>query len=81
MNDIKIHIKFFGYFRKFGDGLDLSVPTESTIEKIKSIIQHKLDGEKLVLDSVLANSTDILQDDYILDQDIELSILPPVCGG
>lgn len=81
MADIKIYIKFFGYFRKFGDGLYLSVPAESTIEKIKPIIQHKLGGEKLVLDSVLANSTDILRNDYILDQDTELSILPPVCGG
>ncbi len=81
MNEITLNIKFFGGFRKFGEGLSFAVPTGSTIATIKAVLLEKLNGETLVLDSVLANDNEILRDDDILNSDASLSILPPVCGG
>ncbi len=81
MSTITIHMKFFGGFRKFGESLDFSVPIGSTVVAIKATLQEKLNGDKLVLDSVLANDRNILRDSDILSSDTELSILPPVCGG
>ena len=81
MSNISINIKLFGAFRKFGECLDFSVPTGSTVATIKTILQDRLNGEKLVLDSVLANDNAVLRDNDVLDTDTKLSILPPVCGG
>ncbi|MDH5723477.1 MAG: hypothetical protein OEY94_09175 [Alphaproteobacteria bacterium] len=81
MSEITIQVKFFGAFRKFGDSLNFSVPSGSTVAAAKTVIQKMLDGEKLVLDSVLSSHCTILQDNDILENDAELSILPPVCGG
>jgi molybdopterin converting factor small subunit len=81
MSTITIHMKFFGSFRKFGESLDFSVPIGSTVAVIKSALQEKLNGEGLVLDSVLANDSNILRDSDVLGSDAKLSILPPVCGG
>lgn len=81
MSTIIIHMKLFGGFRKFGESLDLSVPIGSTVRAIKAALQEKLNGDRLVLDSVLANNDTILRDSDVLNSDAELSILPPVCGG
>ncbi len=81
MAEITIHMKLFGAFRKFGESVDFSVPTGSTIATVKTALQKLLDGNGLVQDSVLANDNSILRDDYVIEGDAELSILPPVCGG
>ena len=78
---INIHMKFFGGFRKFGECLDFAVPGGSTVAAIKTALQEQLNGDGLVLDSVLANDNSILRDSDVLNSDAELSILPPVCGG
>ena len=81
MSEITLKIKPFGAFRKFGDSIVLSVPSGSSIATIKTLLQTKLNDNILVSDSVLADNDAILRDDYILDSDTALSILPPVCGG
>jgi molybdopterin converting factor small subunit len=81
MGTITIYIKLFGSFRKFGESLDFCLPAGSTIATVKKTLQQKLNGERLVSDSVLANDHAILRDHDVLDNDTELSILPPVCGG
>lgn len=81
MNEITIRIKFWGAFRKFGESVDICVPTGSTVALIKKNLQEKLDNFGLVADSVLANDHSILSEDDIFQDDITLSILPPVCGG
>ena len=81
MSNIVVKIKMFGSFRKFGDVIDFSIPSGSNVALIKNTLQEKLDGEGLVMDSVLANSNKILRDSEVIDCDAELSILPPVCGG
>lgn len=83
MNNIKINIKFFGGFRKFGKSIDISVPSGSSIHTVKNALNHALDNQdKLLIDaSVFANDNEILQDTFVFNEDVCLSILPPVCGG
>jgi len=83
MKNIKVYIKFFGSFKKFGHGLKISVKEGSSILEIKKYLNYKLQAKdcNLVEDSVLANDHAILQDNFIVNEDIKLSILPPVCGG
>ncbi len=78
---INVKVKYYGAFRKFGDDIEFSVPKESSIADIKAVIQDKLNAKSLVQSSVISNEDSILQDDYILNDDATLSILPPVCGG
>ncbi len=78
---ITISMKFFGGFRKCGESIDFTVPTGATVEIVKEKLKEKLGGYSLISDSVLANDSKILRDSDILDSDVELSILPPVCGG
>ncbi len=83
MSELSISLKLFGSFRKFGQVLNLRVPTGSTILTVKEKISKTIDGQEseLVFDSVLADNDAILPDTHILNEDIKLSILPPVCGG
>ncbi len=83
MESIRISIRCFGIFRQFGDVIDVDVNTDSSVGVIKSILVDYL-GEKhrdIVAHSVLANDSGILPIEYIVDAPMELSILPPVCGG
>jgi molybdopterin converting factor small subunit len=81
MSFITVHIKFYGGLRRFGDGIDLSIETGSTVKSLKKKLQQELDGDGLVLDSVVANDDAILGEDAVIESDAPLSILPPVCGG
>lgn len=81
MSEIIVRMKFYGVFRKFGESIEFSVPAGSTIAVVKAALKDKLNGEGLVLESVLANDNSILRDSDILECDADLSILPPVCGG
>ncbi len=80
-NNLNINIKFFGSFRKFGESININIPNGSSVFTAKQLLQKELNDNKLVTDSVLANDTDILQYNDIIDDDAPLSILPPVCGG
>lgn len=80
MADITIHMKFFGVLRKFGEGLDFSMPAGSKVSAVREVLQNKL-GEALVSDCAFADENSILRDSDILKADAKLSILPPVCGG
>ena len=81
MDEITIQVTFFGAFRKFGKGLNFSVPAGSTVATIKNTLQEQLNGEGLVSESVLANDNAILRDSDVLRENAKLSVLPPVCGG
>ncbi|MFA5593369.1 MAG: MoaD/ThiS family protein [Micavibrio sp.] len=80
---MKITIHHYGAFRKIGSKTDLEVPAPATIGAVRAALaaqmgeQHKL----LIEDSVLANDTDILPDEFIISDSCALSVLPPVCGG
>ncbi|GJL85395.1 MAG: hypothetical protein DHS20C02_11700 [Micavibrio sp.] len=83
MNEIAIHMKLFGTFRKFGDVLDFTVPAGSTASFVKKMMSNILSGgeSSLVFDSVLADDNAVLPDTHVFKTDARLSILPPVCGG
>lgn len=83
VSDIKIKIIFFGGFRKLGKNIDIIVPKGSSVNTVKEALVLALNGkeEHLIGASVLANDNAILQDDTVFNEDVQLSILPPVCGG
>ena len=80
---IKITIRLFGAFRKYGDALELDMPSGSSVADIKSCLAEKLGGNDaaLVADSAIANDNEIINSGAIFDADATLAILPPVCGG
>ncbi len=83
MSNIKISIKYFGAFRKYGSEIDVSLERGCSVVMVKNALCEALNEGKdsLVHDSVLANDADILDDKYVFETDCQLSILPPVCGG
>lgn len=80
---ISVTIHTFGAMRKFGNAIQLEIPEMATIGFIRNVLAEKLGAEQRILisESVLANSTDILADGYVVSSNCSLSILPPVCGG
>ncbi len=80
---LNIDIAFYGAFRRMGNGITLSVPPGSTITQIKQAMVATLGEAQRVLieESVLAGDADILPDGYVVQDDVRLSVLPPVCGG
>lgn len=80
---MKITILHYGCFRKFGNSTLLGFSAQANANEIRSALIVKLGEENrlMIEDSVLGNDTDILPDEFIIDSDCTLSILPPVCGG
>lgn len=83
MSEIKVTMRCFGAFRDYGDRLEFALPPGSPVAAAKAAFARMLDdrGRLLVGDSVLADDRAVLPDDFVLEQDVHLSILPPVCGG
>ena len=80
---IKVHINYFGIFKKFGDTATIESAKGSSIEEIKNALILCLGPQNKILveESVIADETDILPSDFTVNSDTVLSILPPVCGG
>ena len=80
---MKITILYYGAFRACGKQIELNVDSPASVQTIKTVLGAHLGAQHqtLIEDSVLANETDILPDEFILDAECTLSILPPVCGG
>ena len=83
MSEITITIKLFGAFRKYGETLELSLPAGSSIQDVKNGMAERFDANDVVLvnDSAMANDNEIIQGERAFNEDTELAILPPVCGG
>ena len=79
MSNITIQIQFYGAFRKFGASQSITLASGSTVTQVKQVLSETL-GD-LVHDSVLANDNAVLPNSYVFEEDVTLSILPPVCGG
>ena len=83
MSMITITMRLFGAFRQYGETVEVRVQPGSRVSVIKGALGNIL-GEKaqnLIHDSVLADEKAILPGEYVVDKDVQLSILPPVCGG
>lgn len=86
---IEITIRLFGAFRKFhGAPLTLSLPTGCSVTDVKAALGNTLTSlnpaftDRELLDkSALADDRAVLAPDATLQQDSQLAILPPVCGG
>jgi molybdopterin converting factor small subunit len=80
---ITIDMRLFGAFRAYGETIRLQVPAGSPVTTVKQALGNALgtQARDLVADSVVANDETILPADYVIAENTELSILPPVCGG
>jgi molybdopterin converting factor small subunit len=80
---MSIIIQYYGAFRALGTSIILDIEAPVRITDIKTALGHQLGPTHTALigDSVLANDSDILQDDTLINDGCTLSILPPVCGG
>ncbi len=86
----QIRIRLFGAFRKFvpSGRLELYVKEGLTAKQLKAEIQSALEsqtseylGSTLVFESALATESEVLSEDCLIDEKMELALLPPVCGG
>ncbi|AGH97663.1 MoaD/ThiS family protein [Micavibrio aeruginosavorus] len=80
---MKVSVIHYGAFRSLGSKSDLDISPPVTIGAVRKLLCNHLgqDYALLIDDSVFANDTDVLPDEFVLDVDCSLSILPPVCGG
>ncbi len=90
MTKITITIQLFGAFRKYfaNNKTSFSVAANSDLAAVRKqfselIKQTNTDAriDELIKTSAFATDGDIIQDDFCFDADIELAVLPPVCGG
>ena len=85
----KVKLKLFGIFKNNTnvEYIDFILSKETSLLEFKKIICDKyLDAneyEKFEAshDSVFANDAQILNENFIIKSDVEIAILPPVCGG
>lgn len=80
---MNIILLYYGPFRMHGKQAELSLTSPATIREVKAALAEHLGARhsSLIDDSVFANDKDILPDDFVIESDCALSILPPVCGG
>ncbi len=94
MNEsLTIRIRLFGAFRTFSsyfensDQLELSCSNPCTIADVRIAFQQLLQtrcpifNEALLRQSAFANQESILTDTTVINQSIDLIILPPISGG
>lgn len=80
---MKVTILYYGAFRAHGKQAELLFSSPVTIGDIKTALAEHMGQQHkpLIDDSVLAGEKDILPDDFVIESDCILYILPPVCGG
>lgn len=84
-----VHIRFFGALKRYAtSGMSIEISSSSSIAELREVIKGKLQkdfpGEfnTALLDrAAIADETNILSLQTILNDRTKLSILPPVCGG
>lgn len=80
---MRVTVHHYGAFRECGNCTDLDILLPATIQQIRAALSERLGvrHKLLIDDSAFSNDTDILSDEYIVEEEEDLSILPPVCGG
>lgn len=91
MSQIKLSIKFFGALRQYMENgeLHLALPEKMNLSQLRELIimtlrqqyQH-FNDDHLLDHAVFANEVCILQENnFIIETDTTIAVLPPVCGG
>ena len=87
---VTLTINLFGVFRTFAQGQPfiLSLPKGACLEAARASLKAALkeshagfDRETLVDESAFADDRQVLPEDTVFESDMELAVLPPVCGG
>ncbi len=83
---IEIKMNLFGAFKKYQNlenPISLKFNSPVTIDQIKKEMGKYFDsnGIQLILDSAIANESEVLEINTLIQHSCKLSILPPVCGG
>lgn len=85
-----MQVKMFGALRKFSneDGIfQFKISEPMTVSKFKTALSFQVSEEfkdfnsDLLMQSAIANQEEILSDDYLIQQNEFIAVLPPVCGG
>jgi molybdopterin converting factor subunit 1 len=80
---MKVRVRFFAVLRdKAGvDSTTLSLKEGATLRELKAALRKNY-GEGIVNKSVaVAVNGEIVKDDYLLEHNDEVALLPPVSGG
>ncbi len=88
---IEIEMKLFGSFRKYENlekpivvnsqsPISVSRLKENLENRFKELFPHFSDSA-LIQDSAIANESQVLDLNHVINQSCTLLILPPVCGG
>jgi molybdopterin converting factor small subunit len=89
-SSLKVEINLFGMLSKYGEGdpLVIIVPSGANMKEVLQALKAELssrfsdfNAHKVLDASVLADEKEVLKHDHILNQNVSLAILPPVCGG
>ena len=88
---ITVGLKYFGAFRdseKTANITEICFDSPVTISQLKLALGKKINEkegnkavEKLVQDSAFASEQEVLCENYQIERDCMLLVLPPVCGG
>lgn len=90
MKNINLKIKLFGFLQNCSDEeiISLNMIKGVTVLEVKKELLKRFSDpsndqrlQDLPNNCVLANDEEILFDDFELQEDANLVILPPVCGG
>lgn len=87
---MQIRISFFGKTKELEPSgkMELSLEKEITIAELRLVLTQKLiesnaqkGATELINDCAFANAERILNNNYLVNNNEELVLLPPVCGG
>lgn len=85
---MKITVRLYGHFRKFGDSLALELPAGSRVRDLERVFAQSIASRDpafyengALRASRFCDDTAILRTDHPLAEGAQLSILPPVSGG
>jgi molybdopterin converting factor small subunit len=87
---MKLTLKTFGQARELFEQTELAVnlDTPLTARQFKqSLFEHitpilNRDKAQAILSvCAIATESEILADDFVIDKDLSIALLPPVCGG
>ncbi len=81
----KVTLSLYGAMRVYENGAPLAFEIEDGADRAElrnAIIAYlKISEEEVFETCALATDQEIIGSDYLVSGDVEISILPPVCGG